>query len=299
MSLLTNSIKRQQRGIVRTLRTPTALYTTQPPKKPLLEPTPLSPKARPPKQHSELTKKVAFGIAKLFGYNSDTSTAIRMTSDYYDKSAEWEQHHGEFLRAAHLPPTFNTWFHLTNLHIWMLTVRFRALPDPLGRMYVQELINHFFIDIESRIRNNFKITQERTIKNYMMAYLEMWRGSGVAYDEGLVRGDAVLAAALWRNIYSGRGVKEEIDSGDMELSPSGRAVRDVEGVQGEAMEVAIPIHINHLVEYTRKELHRLQSLDDDHIRRGIDNKTTAFSSPRIQSIESIQSTQNTQSTQTQ
>ncbi|EIM23613.1 hypothetical protein WALSEDRAFT_59290 [Wallemia mellicola CBS 633.66] len=247
-----------------------------------LEPTPLSPKARPPKQHSDLTKKVAFGIAKLFGYNSDTSTAIRTTSDYYDICAEWDKDQLNFLKEAHLPPTFNTWFHLTNLHIWMLTVRFRALPEPLGRMYVQELINHFFIDIESRIRNNFKITQERTIKSYMMAYLEMWRGSGVAYDEGLIRGDAVLAAAFWRNIYSGRGVKEEIDSGDMELSPSGRIVREEEGIQGQAMEVGIPIYINSLVEYTRSELHRLESLDDEHIRRGIDNKTTAFGKPKLE-----------------
>ncbi|TIB62663.1 hypothetical protein E3P77_03803 [Wallemia ichthyophaga] len=291
MPLITNAIKANQRCFVRAIaRNPTrSLLSTQsnhsqsqpqpPHKKPLLSATPLSPKARPPKQHSELTKKIVFSIAKLFGYNSDTSTAIRTTSDYYDRCAEWEEGHGEFLKTANLPPTFNTWFHLTNLHIWLLTVRFRALPEPLARLYIQELINHFFIDIESRIRHKFKITQERTVRGYMMAYLDMWRGSGVAYDEGLVRGDAVLAAAFWRNIYSGRGVKEEIDSGDMELSPSGRAVREEEGVHGEAMEVAIPIHLNSLVHYTRSELHRLDHLDDDHIRRGIDNKTTEFGSP--------------------
>lgn len=248
-------------------------------KKRLLEPTPLSPKLREPKEHSELTKKVAFGVAKLFGYNSDTSTAIRTTSDYYDRCSEWEEKQTEFLKSSNLPPTFNTWFHLTNLHVWILTVRFRALEPPYGKLYTQELINHFFIDIESKIRNNFNITQERTIKTYLVAYLEMWRGSGVAYDEGLIRGDCELGAAFWRNIFNGRGVQEEIDSGDMEMSPSGRSVRQMEGRHGEEMEIGIPIQLEKLVKYTRKELLRLQDLDDDVVKKGTDNHTINFGSP--------------------
>ena len=30
-----------------------------------------------------------------------------------------------------------------------------------------------------------------------------WRGLQTGYDEGLVRGDAVLATAVWRNIFKG------------------------------------------------------------------------------------------------
>ena len=36
-----------------------------------------------------------------------------------------------------LPPTFQTWFTVTNLHVWLLTVRFRALPPPYGDNFVQ------------------------------------------------------------------------------------------------------------------------------------------------------------------
>lgn len=35
----------------------------------------------------------------------------------------------------------------------------------------------------------------------MRDMLEQYRGSVSAYDEGLVAGDAVLAAAIWRNIF--------------------------------------------------------------------------------------------------
>lgn len=100
-----------------------------------------------------------------------------------------------------LPPSFQTWFSITTLHIWLLTVRFRSLPPPLGRTYVQELINHFFIDIELRIRGPYAVTQSRLIKGYMKDMLEQYHGSCAAYDEALIGGDTVLAAAIWRNLF--------------------------------------------------------------------------------------------------
>jgi cytochrome b pre-mRNA-processing protein 3 len=53
---------------------------------------------------------------------------------------------------CHLPPTFQSWFTVTNLHVWILTTRLRALPAPHGQAYVQGLIDHFFLDVEDRVR---------------------------------------------------------------------------------------------------------------------------------------------------
>ncbi len=36
--------------------------------------------------------------------------------------------------------------------MWILTTRLRALPAPHGRAYIQGLIDHFFLDVEDRIR---------------------------------------------------------------------------------------------------------------------------------------------------
>jgi cytochrome b pre-mRNA-processing protein 3 len=42
----------------------------------------------------------------------------------------------------------------------------------------------------------------RGIRNkYLKDLFIQWRGLLAAYDEGLVKGDAVLAAAIWRNIF--------------------------------------------------------------------------------------------------
>ncbi|KAH9025551.1 hypothetical protein EDB84DRAFT_1612197, partial [Lactarius hengduanensis] len=53
---------------------------------------------------------------------------------------------------CHLPPTFQSWFMVTNLHIWMFTTRLRAFPAPHAQAHIQGLIDHFFLDVEDRIR---------------------------------------------------------------------------------------------------------------------------------------------------
>lgn len=47
------------------------------------------------------------------------------------------------------------------------------------------------------------MTQGRLIKGYMKDMLEQYHGSCAAYDEGLISGDPVLAAAVWRNVFGG------------------------------------------------------------------------------------------------
>lgn len=44
---------------------------------------------------------------------------------------------------------------------------------------------------------------------YLKDLFVQWRGCQAGYDEGLVKGDAVLATAVWRNIF--RGEKDDVD----------------------------------------------------------------------------------------
>ena len=57
----------------------------------------------------------------------------------------------------------------------------------------------------------------RAVRNkYLKDLFVQWRGLQAGYDEGLVKGDAVLATAVWRNIFKGdpevdwRGVGEVV-----------------------------------------------------------------------------------------
>lgn len=59
----------------------------------------------------------------------------------------------------------------------------------------------------------------RGIRNkYLKDLFIQWRGIIAAYDEGLIKGDAVLGAAVWRNLWkasgsvkNAEGVEEEVD----------------------------------------------------------------------------------------
>ncbi|CEQ40233.1 SPOSA6832_01832, partial [Sporobolomyces salmonicolor] len=240
-----------------------------------------------PSRYSPLTVSVVTKLAKLFGYHSQTSTAIRTTSDYYDRCAERGEIEAPFFyEECSLPPSFQAWFSLTTLHVWLLSVRFRALPAPLGRTYIQELINHMFIDMELRIRGPYAVTQSRLIKGYMKDMLEQYHGSCAAYDEGLVRGDAVLAAAVWRNVFgAGWGGELVVDPVQAKALKKGAAARDVFTTDEPVVDPAVrlgsldPLYpqdpdlefapsLEKIVVYIRKEVQRLERLPDQVVLQG-------------------------------
>lgn len=48
-----------------------------------------------------------------------------------------------------LSDNYQTWFAITQLHVWMLMVRLRS--EGSGKLLIQELINRFFEDAEDRM----------------------------------------------------------------------------------------------------------------------------------------------------
>jgi cytochrome b pre-mRNA-processing protein 3 len=123
-----------------------------------------------------------------------------------------------------LPRTYQVWFQITNLHLYLLMTRFRALPThKIAQTYAQELTNHYFIDAESRMRVRFGIQVARLVKGYMKDMHTQQRGAILSMDEALAisaggtsgmervaDADAILAAALWRNIWGAGGWGEGV-----------------------------------------------------------------------------------------
>lgn len=128
----------------------------------------------------------------------------------------------------------------------MLTTRLRALPAPHAQAHIQGLIDHFFLDVEDRIRQvlqphsepapqdtttptspaphaaSFYDTPgpspppnkkrgrapEALVSKQMKIFREQWAGLGVSMDLALAQGsDAILAAAMWRNLLGARGAQ--------------------------------------------------------------------------------------------
>lgn len=160
------------------------------------------------KIYSSRTVKIVETIGRVLGYTLQKSTAVTLTSDYYDRCADrFNQEKQFWIKECGLPDSFQTWFQVTQLHMWLLTVRFRSMKSPLGRYYIQEFVNHSFIDIEERMRGpSNKITKGTLIKKYMKDLLNQHRGFQLHADWAISRtleneSDQFLAALIWRNLF--------------------------------------------------------------------------------------------------
>ncbi|KAG2155268.1 uncharacterized protein EDB93DRAFT_1239181 [Suillus bovinus] len=324
--------------------------------KPTPTPTPTPPSFEPipQREQSWLTTKVKsspilfsifLSVARVLGYGSPQQFANRRTLLLYNTlCATRADETSEFWKEEYaLPPTFQSWFTITNLHVWLLTVRLRALPEPHGIQHIQGLIDHFFQDIEERLRavlqpgvlpprssspklagtaedgsqyphssfyttpaplphrSTFPSTKayqealklqirsrapEKLITRQMKILKEQWAGMGMSLDLGLVRGDAEMAATVWRNLLGARGASgiglegngigyrravnlvgglvedvRKVDVDKEELKDDNSGVHDFAPSENDRY-IGYPELMVTLVSYIRRELSRLERLDD-------------------------------------
>ncbi|CAE6437539.1 unnamed protein product [Rhizoctonia solani] len=253
-------------------RTLVRLYASQPPEAPTKDkgpktlvhpPSPPVEYNRQRSQISSLSKnpwvvRAVKAIAPFMGYYSKTTTAIRETRPMYAKCGERLERETDFLyKECALPPTYQTWFQFTLLHVLILTARLRALPPDASRTYQAELINHFFLDIEHRMRTVLgPKAPERIVKGYLNEMRDQWRGGGVAFDLGIIDTDATLAGMIWRNLFASRGAPPPQQDGKEKK------------VLANAQDIELPSTLYKFVVYVRRELKRLEGISDEDIKLG-------------------------------
>ncbi|KAK4541301.1 hypothetical protein LTR36_008059 [Oleoguttula mirabilis] len=113
-----------------------------------------------------------------------------------------------------LDVTFNTWAQVVFLHMYMMTVRLRCFPKEHAGIWHQNLLDHFFYAAEDKMAVWHGMTARGVRNKYLKDLWLQWRGLLLSYDEGLIKGDAVLATAVWRNLFKS---SEEADIADVAL----------------------------------------------------------------------------------
>lgn len=255
---------------------------------------PFEPAAQPAKkaEYSESTKTLVRGVAKLMGYNSKASTAIRETGRMVRSIVEAIEDDKVFwYQECKLPATYQTFFQLHLLYVLVLMPRLRALPasevlpphsipepisttppqgietpsssasiltKPTYEAYPTETLNHFFEMAESQMRVVLgKGERERVVRKYMDEMGEQWKGAGVGLDyvlgltisekhEERIKADEELASWVWRNLFQGKGL----------------------GKDGGAEEVDMADQLEKVVRFIRKEMARLDQLEDADVVAG-------------------------------
>lgn len=130
--------------------------------------------------------------------------------------------------------------------MYLLSARFRNFstnPQP----WQQHLLDHFSYDAENRMTIFHGMHASGTRNKYLKDLFVQWRGLLAAYDEGIARGDAVLAAAIWRNLFKA----------DENVNVKGLAL---------------------IVSYVRRTLKGLDELPDEELMKG----AIGFASPKAE-----------------
>ena len=108
-----------------------------------------------------------------------------------------------------MDPTFSTWSQVTYLHMYLLTVRLRAMGSQTAfQNYQRYLLEHFSNAAEDKMLILHGMSARGIRNRYLKDLFIQWRGLLAAYDEGLVKGDTALAGAVWRNMFK---ADEEVD----------------------------------------------------------------------------------------
>ena len=170
-----------------------------------------------------------------------------------------------------MPESFETWFQITNLHVWILACRFRALQPPLGKAYIQHLLNVFFEDIEARMRL-YGVKYGTVVARFSRDLLHKYHGTALSYEEGLIKGDTAMAAALWRNLLNcspliptSLNLSTQSSSGDTAEGVIKVEIKSEKASTVWEAEARTLESITVLVEYIHRELQRVDKVPDKYI----------------------------------
>jgi cytochrome b pre-mRNA-processing protein 3 len=147
----------------------------------------------------------------------------------------------------------------------------RALPPSHGRAYVQELVNHFFYNVEDRMRAVLgDRAPDRVVRSYLKEMRDQWAGVGAALDHGMVKGDAELAEVLWRNVFAAKTPAASASSSVSGVAERGKeketvveAPLKIKGRDAKDLE-----HLYTFIAFLRREAKRLEAIPDEDVLAG-------------------------------
>ncbi|PKS10248.1 hypothetical protein jhhlp_001998 [Lomentospora prolificans] len=150
--------------------------------------------------YKKCSQPVTYSISEVDRHNGTVETL--------EDGEEVGKSEGTWHSLLGLPPTFSTWSQVTMLRMYVLVARARCLEAEAYNNWYHQLLNHFFFDCERMMDINHGLTAKSQRQRFLKDLFLQWRGLLASYDEGIAKGDAVLASAVWRNLYKG---KEDVD----------------------------------------------------------------------------------------
>uniref|UniRef100_UPI00398F4FF7 ubiquinol-cytochrome c reductase complex assembly factor 1 isoform X1 n=2 Tax=Pristiophorus japonicus TaxID=55135 RepID=UPI00398F4FF7 len=131
---------------------------------------------------------------------------------------------------CNLSDTLNSWFLVAQLHVWMSLVRMKQ-EGREGKYMCKYIVHAMWEDLEQR--GKVMGIESIVLKENIRVMTENFYAAIFGYDEGILSDDRVLAASLWRHLFS----KQCEEPGQLEL----------------------------MVEYVRKQMQYLDSMNGEDL----------------------------------
>lgn len=128
---------------------------------------------------------------------------LKFSSYYLYESVADQLNYADFFEHFAMPNTFNSWFLITELHVWMLLVRSMAEgpeKNEDGRFMRNTIVEAMWTDVSSRAKKLGAHNPSR-VRQQTEQLSQQFQAALINYDEGLQGDDRTLAAALWRRFF--------------------------------------------------------------------------------------------------
>ncbi|XP_031621125.1 ubiquinol-cytochrome-c reductase complex assembly factor 1 [Contarinia nasturtii] len=107
--------------------------------------------------------------------------------------------HVDFLTKFNMPNSFNSWFLITEIHVWILMVRAMA-ENENGKAIRDSIVEAMWTDSMQRA-TSMAPGSASLIKKQLLILSDQFQYAIVAYDEGLATDDQQLASAIWVRFF--------------------------------------------------------------------------------------------------
>ncbi|CAH2071245.1 unnamed protein product, partial [Iphiclides podalirius] len=145
------------------------------------------------------------------GWMDQSRTRLKLTGYFLYESIPENVAYHDWFEKLDLPDTFASWFIVTELHVWILLVRYMAEDVTLitndkkkyikgdGHFVRNCVIEALWADVGNRIKL-LEGANPAVARKQVTELSEQFQAALVAYDEGLSE-DRIMASAVWRRFY--------------------------------------------------------------------------------------------------
>ncbi|KAJ2952139.1 hypothetical protein O0L34_g4418 [Tuta absoluta] len=149
---------------------------------------------------------------KAVGWMDHNRTRLKLTGYFLYECVPDKVEYHEWFTKLDLPDTFASWFIVTELHVWLLLVRYMAedcssaTSDKTkyvkgdGHFVRNCIIEALWADVANRIKL-LEGANPAIARKQVSELSEQFQAALVAYDEGL-SDDKILASTIWRRFFS-------------------------------------------------------------------------------------------------